>query len=252
MNEKNEMLGKLSKIANLSNSAFKDITAPTNSPGSVGQENEIKPTNEPNLLSDADLQRTGEHTVNNSLLGSTDNPTNPNTPTSNVIGMNAPKGTPLGSVVGGKMAVDLVDILLPSLTVWAIAAIGYNMQKKHLQLTAKEKEVLTPAVQNWLNSINVDFNNPFYNLLFVVAAIYGTKVIDALPEIKKVVKPSKNQTGSKETGQTANIISYEENISKMEKEAALKVIMKDKKKPRAWAENWYKNNIEPILKKQAS
>lgn len=149
-----------------------------------------------NGISEIELIATGEHTKQTPFTGPTDIPTEPNKPNSPTGSTNVPTspGNKLGSVIGGKTAADLLDILFPSLCVWAISAIGYKIGKGKLQMTAKEKEVLAPAMQQYLDSINVDFNNPLYNLLFVVGSIYTSKVIDILPELEKVKKDKKEST----------------------------------------------------------
>lgn len=103
---------------------------------------------------------------------------------------NTSQGAKLGNVVGGKTATEIVDILFPSLCIWVVSSIGYNVPKGRLQMTAKEKEILTPAMQAYLDSINVNFNNPLYNLLFVFGSIYVSKTVDIISsgEIKSVTK----------------------------------------------------------------
>lgn len=137
-------------------------------------------------ISDNEIMDTASHTEQLGFSGSTDTPIQP---TPSQFGDNSHKqGTQLGQVVGGKMATDIFDIVFPSLAVWAVSMIGYNLPKGKLQLSAKEKEALNPAMQAYLDSININFNNPLYNLLFVLTAIYGAKVIDVFPEIQKVKK----------------------------------------------------------------
>jgi hypothetical protein len=158
-------------------SAFKNITAP------AAQLSQSPAPNQGGVVSASDFSQTAAHASaynTMSIPGASETPTGPNVPNP------APnQGTALGKVVGGKMATDLLDLLLPSITVWAVSMIGYNVSKGSLQLTAKEKDVLHPAMQNYLDSININFNNPLYNLLFVFGGIYAAKVIDILPEVQK-------------------------------------------------------------------
>lgn len=92
----------------------------------------------------------------------------------------------LGKVLSGKSAVNLVNIFLPSFIVLALNKFGYSSNKGQFKLTNEEKETLTPVVQDCLNNIQVDFENPWYTLMFVASMIYGAKIMDALPDIKKV------------------------------------------------------------------
>lgn len=91
----------------------------------------------------------------------------------------------LGKLMGGTFAVELVDMLIPSLVVLLVSYIGYSLDKKDLTLSKSEKETLSPAVQDCLDDIDIDFNNPWVNLGVMLAIVYGTKIIDKLPVIKK-------------------------------------------------------------------
>lgn len=112
----------------------------------------------------------------------------------NTTNVNTGKVISIGGLVAGDTATDLMDTLLPSLIVSLLSFMGYHLDKKGLGLTAKEKEVIAPFMQQALNAMQFDLKNPFYNLLFVLAAIYGTKVIAELPKITKagVKKPVAN------------------------------------------------------------
>ncbi len=97
----------------------------------------------------------------------------------------------LGSVLKGKYAVNLMDMLLPSLMVLIIDYIGYSVNKKELQLTKEEKEAVIPAVQDVLDSISMDTQNPWTNLYIVLGIVYGSKFADIIPNIKKKGKGNK-------------------------------------------------------------
>lgn len=101
----------------------------------------------------------------------------------------------LGKLMGGTFAVDLVDMLIPSLTILLVNYLGYQLDKKDLQLSKSEKEALSPAVQDVLDEIDIDFNNPWINLGVMLSIVYGSKIIDKLPTMKKkvVVKEEKKK-----------------------------------------------------------
>lgn len=97
----------------------------------------------------------------------------------------------LGKLMQGNFAVDLVDMLLPSLVVLCVNYIGYELNKKDIQLSKSEKDALAPAVQDVLDEIEIDFNNPYINLTIMLSIVYGSKIIDKLPVMKKKGKEDK-------------------------------------------------------------
>jgi hypothetical protein len=99
-----------------------------------------------------------------------------------------PESTSVGELITGEFAVDLMDAILPIAIVTAIHFLGYQLDKRELYLTARDKKVLAKATQRALNAVNVDLKNPFVNLAFVVSVIYGAKIIEQLPNIKKIDK----------------------------------------------------------------
>jgi hypothetical protein len=94
----------------------------------------------------------------------------------------------LGKLMGGTLAVDLVDMLIPSIVVLIINYIGYSLEKKDLQLSKSEKEALSPAIQDVLDEIEIDFNNPWVNLGVMLSIVYGSKIIDKMPAMKRKTK----------------------------------------------------------------
>lgn len=112
----------------------------------------------------------------------------------------------LGKLMGGTFAVDLVDMLIPSLVVLIVNRVGYLLEKKDLQLSKSEKEALSPAVQDVLDEIEIDFNNPFVNLGVMLAIVYGSKIIDKIPAMKKKadIKPENNKRMSEVAAEIVN------------------------------------------------
>lgn len=165
------------KLSNIPTTALKNIT-------------DINSGAEKETISEKDFQQTSEHTTAQNILPENNVTAGSQDSQNSQSNTNQSQGTKLGSVVSGKMAVDLMDVLFPSLVVYVVAMIGYNLPKGRLQLTAKEKEILNPAFQNYLDSINVNFNNPLYNLLFVLGSVYAAKTIDLISsnDIKKSEK----------------------------------------------------------------
>lgn len=98
-----------------------------------------------------------------------------------------PKGqVTLGKVISGKTTVKLINIFIPSFIVFALQKFGYSAQKSQMKLTKEEEEILSPVVQDCLDYVNINFDNPFYALAFVASMIYGSKVMDIIPDLKKI------------------------------------------------------------------
>lgn len=83
-----------------------------------------------------------------------------------------------GSLLEGKMAVEMVDAILPSALVIGLHAMKIPSKKSDFQLTAKEKDVLAPVVQKCLDSLMINFNNPWAALAFTAGAIYLSKAAE--------------------------------------------------------------------------
>jgi len=98
--------------------------------------------------------------------------------------------TRLSSLMGEKgssFAVELIDMLIPSIVVLIISYFGYSLEKKDLKLNKDEKEALTPALMDVLDEINLNFDNVWVNLGIMLSIVYGTKIADKLPTLKKKV-----------------------------------------------------------------
>lgn len=86
-----------------------------------------------------------------------------------------------GNLITGDMAVGFLDMALPVVLVLLIEkAKGVKINKKYFQATADEKKTISPVLQNWLNSVNFNIDNPLNALLLTLAFIYGTKTIEVL------------------------------------------------------------------------
>ena len=63
----------------------------------------------------------------------------------------------VGTLFNSKIAVDLMDVIIPAILV--IAVTKYTKQKvnkSRFQLTASEKNTISPVLQNYLNSIHIE------------------------------------------------------------------------------------------------
>lgn len=84
----------------------------------------------------------------------------------------------LGGMVQGEWAVNIMDALLPAAMVAGFYAMGMKLRKSELQLTASEKATISPIMQKCLDSILLNFNNPWNALAITVGAIYGGKLME--------------------------------------------------------------------------
>lgn len=84
----------------------------------------------------------------------------------------------LGGMVQGKLVVDLMDALIPAAIVLVFHRFGLSVKKSQMQLTQGEKNTLNPIVEACLNSINLDFSNPWSALSITLLLIYGGKALE--------------------------------------------------------------------------
>jgi hypothetical protein len=84
----------------------------------------------------------------------------------------------LGGMVQGEWAVNIVDALLPAAMVAGFYAMGLKLRKSELQLTEKEKGTIAPIMQKCLDSVLLNFNNPWNALAITMIAIYGGKLME--------------------------------------------------------------------------
>lgn len=164
----------------------------------------------------------------------------------------------IGGLVSGKFATDLMDTLLPSLIVALVSAIGYKFDKKGLQLSQKEKDIIAPAMQDYLNSINVNTNNPFNNLLLVIGVVYGSKVIEVLPTLERNAPKQKPVTKEAVVKQAEEIkeqkarteseardkAKFIQSLKAVDRNSALAIIKKQRRKSDQDALQWYNKNVK--------
>jgi hypothetical protein len=84
----------------------------------------------------------------------------------------------LGSMLEAKLAIELIDSVLPGMLVAAFHAMDIKMKKAELQLTEKEKQTIAPIFQKCLDTIYLNFNSPWTLLAVTVGVIYGGKVTE--------------------------------------------------------------------------
>jgi hypothetical protein len=77
-----------------------------------------------------------------------------------------------------KLAIELMDSLIPALLVVLFRYGKMIVKKAELQLTAKEKETLAPVVQACMDQLMLNFNSPWVALAFTGGMIYGSKIVE--------------------------------------------------------------------------
>jgi hypothetical protein len=214
---------------------FEDITDRSEENKPIADAQPINDSATP-LVSDNEILSAGNDFKGENDTFTRNQPTTPIIPTAaNAAQPYQPSqsGTKAGQLVSGKFATDLLDSLCPAIIVYCAAAMGYNARKSELQLSASEKQTIAPAMQSYLDTLKIDFNNPLYNLLFVVGMIYGAKVIERAPDMQKKEKraaPVRSIATPTTTPQTKEE-KFEELVQR---------IMKQRKKGRADAVNFIK------------
>lgn len=109
-----------------------------------------------------------------------------------------------GGLITGGMVVHFADMLMPiAISLLVERASGKKTPKNWYKLTNDEKITLEPVLQNWLNSVNFNVDNPATALIITAGFIYGSKTIEALnyqgPVPPGVKMPSPFAPGKTET-----------------------------------------------------
>jgi hypothetical protein len=172
-----------------------------NDPGRGNLDNGTDPGK--SVLPDSDFMNTGKHTQDPLF-----NPSG-NAKTIEMPGIKPGTGQagnirPIGQLVpnAGKFATTLLDMLLPACIIFFARQAGYITKKEALKLNKEEKETLAPAFENYLNSININFDKPIYQLLIVLGLVYGSKFMEGdIQFTKGKITPDKKQLDIKVTNE---------------------------------------------------
>lgn len=145
----------------------------------------------------------------------------------------------LTHLIKGKHAVNLLDLLIPALLVFTINLIGYRIGKDKLKLDKEEKETLTPFVEDFLQAIELDMNNPYHNLFIGLGIVYGAKIVDAIPAIKK----GRGRTEDAEVIEERTDITEQQDVPSIvlfeqEYNAEIERVMREKEKGTLGARKW--------------
>jgi len=153
-------------IASMPNSMMNDVTVkPTT-------ETQSQPLNNPmpGTISEDEALKSGAHTQTSiTSSGPTVQP---------LEGTGGTTKVRVGEMFSGETAIGLIDALLPSLMVVLLKYMKLNVRKAELQLTSDEKKTLGPILKNCMDTINLDFSNPWVALSVTAGIIYGSKIIE--------------------------------------------------------------------------
>lgn len=108
----------------------------------------------------------------------TTGPQMPPPPTAGPQSMNA------GQLFGAEMAVTMLNVALPAIIVIILKkTTGRVIAREQFEATEGEQEMIKPALQNYLNSVNFTVESPLHALVLVCAVVYGTKVVEVINEM---------------------------------------------------------------------
>jgi len=151
--------------------------------------------------------------------GSSDAPKNPGAP-----GPSPLSDMTAGKLVTGKTAVSVADFIMPILFAFLAKTAGYDFDKKALKLNKDERELLEPAAQDYLNSINLRLT-PLGALLVALSVVYGSKFVEILPGLKPLKKAPEKAPERAASSPAADI---NERLQKQaEKKAAKQAFVKE-------------------------
>lgn len=164
----------------MDNTAIPDNLRQSGEAPKTGEQPKPANTSLPGQVDESTVIQAGKHT-DIPLLSRSDAPNpansaNPANPANNM--QPPPNSVSLGAMFEGKYAIELIDTMIPALFVAAFYALDVKLRKSELQLTQKEKDTLTPLMQNYLNSVMLNFNSPLQALLVGFGIIYGSKITE--------------------------------------------------------------------------
>lgn len=129
-------------------------------------------------LSDQEFLNTNKHTKD-PLFSLPNAPGTPSTP--------GTTSKPLTQVIAnsGKFATTLIhEMAVPALAVWVLAFFRKQTNREGWKVTKEDKDILVPAWEGYLASVNVNFDKPIYQLMIAIAFCYGSKFMEGTIKIE--------------------------------------------------------------------
>jgi hypothetical protein len=212
------------QFARIPDSALKEVApdaeqADQETPGADAEDDNLRD----------ELFSSGEHTENVTPETSTSAESNATT---------GPTATPRRKTLtqftggkGGKFAVKIMDFIMPAILAFTMRRAGYDADKELFQLDKDEKEFAEEMLNDVLDTLYIDFNNPWVQLSIGLGMIYGGKLMDISDKIKRT---DKKPTVTKETPpeDVEALINDEYNETILKRIEKLK---REKRRNAAWA-----------------
>lgn len=148
----------------------------------VSEKRDTSDTSEGANTIEDEIFNTGNHTTAQDT--STDAPDTSQPPESS---QTRKKISELAGNRAGELATDLMNYLLPACLYFIFKRAGYNVSKAQFKLNKDERELIVPAWQHALETVYLNFDNPWHVLFATIGIVYGSKMIYELPELKKAV-----------------------------------------------------------------
>jgi hypothetical protein len=171
------------QFAKIPDSALNEVSAEPKAfelPGSNAEPEQNTPENE--------LFNTGKHTEN---MGSDTGAASDTSATGGIPKTGKTRLSEMTGGKGGKFAVRLLNYLMPALLIFVVRKLGYEADKKLFELDKDEKEFIEPILDRIIDTIYLDFNNPWVQLSVCLGMVYGVKFMDAANSFRKVEKGGK-------------------------------------------------------------
>ena len=99
---------------------------------------------------------------------------------------------PVNSVISAEIAFNLVDKILPIGIVYILGLLDVKAQSKELQANAADKKIIVPVLDNAMEELKLNFDNPFVALGVVLVGCYGSKAMEIYMTREKEPKKTPN------------------------------------------------------------
>lgn len=207
-----------------------------------------KPSPGKGNITDQEFLNTGTHTKE-PVLNIPGSPNSPNTPTTS---------KPITQVIAnsGKFAVTLIhEMAVPALAVFCLAIFRKTTNREGWKVTKEDKEILVPAWEQYLASVNVNFDKPIYQLLIAIAFCYGSKFMEGTIKIEDKKTQPKATTLEGVTSVPDKVTKENfKDVLDIERENLLKAESSRRKEKRAATDKWLKSTgaydrLEKALRK---
>lgn len=137
----------------------------------------VAPIAQKGLLSEEDALKGADHTKS-TVFSVSDMTKGSGAQSGTGVPIGSGTSVSVGQLIQGKVAIDMMDAVIPSLFVLVFYRFGIDTKKTSYQLTQGEKNTLVPMVEACLQTINLNFESPWTTLSLTLLFIYGGKAIE--------------------------------------------------------------------------